>query len=70
MPDGFRITVGDLRSRLAEYDDKAAITFGSTEAGTPLIFYRVKDRGPRDAKGADQLVQIELNELHEDDLPG
>ena len=69
MPDGHRITVGDLREQLAAYDAEAEITFGCTENGTPLIFNRVKDRGPRDAKGADQLAHIELNELHEGDLP-
>ncbi|MDP3327711.1 hypothetical protein [Parvibaculum sp.] len=69
MPNGHRITVGDLREQLSSYSAEAEITFGCTEAAVPLIFYRVKNRGPRDAKGADHLVQIELNELHEGDLP-
>ncbi|MFN4229812.1 hypothetical protein [Parvibaculum sp.] len=69
MPKGHRITVGELRERLDEYDAEAEITFGCTEAAVPLVFYRVKNRGPRNAKGPDQLVQIELNELHEGDLP-
>lgn len=70
MPKGHRRTVGELRARLAEFDDEAEITFGCTEAGTPLVFYRVKNRGPVGANGGDQLAHIELNELHEGDLPG
>jgi hypothetical protein len=53
-----RITVGDLRERLKGYPDDTEITFGSTIAAVPLIFYRVKSRG-------DDLVQIELNEASE-----
>lgn len=68
MPEGHRITVGDLREQLAAYDAEAEITFGCTEAAVPLVFYRVKNRGPRNARGGAQLVQIELNELHEGDL--
>lgn len=51
-----RITVGDLRQQLSFYDDTTEITFGSTIEAVPLVFYRVKRRGPN-------LVQIELNEL-------
>lgn len=65
-----RITVGDLRRQLAAYSEQAEITFGCTENAVPLIFYRVKNRGPRDAKPHEELVQIELNEMHEDDLQG
>jgi hypothetical protein len=52
------ITVGDLRERLRGYPDGTEIDFGSTENAVPLEFYRVKDRGPN-------LIQIELNEVHE-----
>lgn len=54
-----RITVGDLRSRLQGFSDDYELTFGCTLDATPLIFYRVKSRGPK-------LVQIELNELTDD----
>lgn len=69
MPDGFRITVGELRRDLSIYPDDADITFGCTENGTPLIYNRVKERGPRDVPEAERLVQVELNELHDGDLP-
>ena len=59
MPD--RITVGRLRRELAGYSDDTEIDFGSTLAGTPLIYCRVKKRGP-------ELVQIELAE-HRDAPP-
>lgn len=53
-----RITVGELKEKLQGYPDDTEITFGSTVAAVPLIFYRVKSRG-------DGLVQIELNEASE-----
>jgi len=53
-----RITVWELKEKLQGYPDDTEITFGSTIAGVPLIFYRVKSRG-------DDLVQIELNEASE-----
>lgn len=50
-----KITVGELKHELRFYSDDTEIDFGSTLAGTPLVFYRVKTRG-------EKLVQIELNE--------
>lgn len=55
-----RITVGELLGQLRNYSPDTEITFGCTRDAIPLIFYRVKTRG-------DKLVQIELNELHEDE---
>jgi hypothetical protein len=51
-----RITVGRLREELSGYRATDEITFGCTMNGDPLVFYRVKRRGP-------DLAQIELNEL-------
>lgn len=51
-----RITLGDLKERLAGYPDDMQISFGATLAGAILVFYRVKQRGPKH-------LQIELNEL-------
>ena len=48
-------TVKDLREELAGLPDDTEITFGSTVAAVPLVFYRFKMRG-------DKLLQIELNE--------
>lgn len=50
------ITLGELREMLAGYPDDMQMTFGATEEAVPLVFYRVKQRGPK-------LLQIELNEL-------
>ena len=52
-----RITVAELMERLSEYAPDTEITFGSLLDCTPLQFYRVKRRG-------EDLVQVELNELH------
>jgi len=57
--DGHRITLGDLRRHLREFDDDTEVTFGATRAAVPLVFCRVKRRG-------DRLVQIELDELFPD----
>ena len=58
-----RITVGELREQLSGYSDDTEITFGCTLDAVPLIFYRVKTRG-------EKLVQIELNELHDEEVEG
>ena len=63
--EDYRITVGDLRQQLAQYPDDAQLIFGSTVAGIPLIFYRVKNRSPRVAQPHEMLIQIELNELNQ-----
>ncbi len=55
-----RITVGELRESLAGYPASTRIMFGSTRFGDPIVFYRVKRRGPA-------VVQIELNEIQDDD---
>lgn len=56
----YNITIGELIEQLAEFPKAAEITFGCTEAGTPLCFYRVKSR-----HSENKLIQIELSELHD-----
>ena len=51
------LTVGDLKKELQHWTDDTEIDFGTTEAGTSLVFYRFKKRD-------DKLLQIELNEDH------
>lgn len=52
---GAPLTVGDIRNAIHDLENDVEIMFGSTLAGTPLVFYRFKIRG-------DKLLQIELNE--------
>ena len=47
----YRITLGELREVLRGYPDSAEVTFGSTMAGVPLIFFRVKHRGNNPTTG-------------------
>lgn len=62
MPDKCEnnITIGELIERLSEFPKSADITFGCTEDGAPLCFYRVKSR-----HSEHKLIQIELSELHD-----
>jgi hypothetical protein len=56
-----RITVGDLRERLAAFDDDAELHFGAADEGrNPLIFHRLKNRSPIQGTG---LVHVELDEV-------
>lgn len=52
---GGPLTVQDIRDAIEGLDGDVEITFGSTVAAVPLVFYRFKWRG-------DKLLSIELNE--------
>lgn len=56
-----RRTVGYLMEKLSSIPPDTEVTFGSCTSGNPLVYYRVKDRGPG-------LVQIELNEVTDEYL--
>ena len=49
------LTVGELREFIRDLDPDVEFDFGSTMAGVPLNYYRLKWRG-------EKLLQIELNE--------
>ena len=53
-----RSTVGDLREALRFYSDDTELKIGPVENAEPLVFCRVKGRGPN-------LVQIEVVEARE-----
>lgn len=54
------ITVKDLRDAIAEYPDDTEVVWGScNQCGTPLTFYRFKDRGS-DPKTGSQVLQIDV----------
>ncbi len=58
-----RISVGELRERLAAFADDAQISFGAVDEGrTPLVFVRLKNRGPI----GEALVCFEFHELTDD----
>lgn len=54
------VTVGELIQRLSEFPSAAEVTFGCTQTGVPLCYYRVKSR-----HSDDLVIQIELQELHD-----
>ena len=60
MTDQYFFTVGELRAELNGFKDDAEITFGETEAGARLVFYRVKNRR---SGTPEPLVHIELSEI-------
>ncbi|MCH7565999.1 MAG: hypothetical protein IH968_19500 [Gemmatimonadetes bacterium] len=53
-----RITVGELREMLRFYSDDTELTIGPATNAEPLVFTRVKCRGPN-------LIQIEVAEARE-----
>lgn len=53
--EAHRITVGDLREMLRPWPNGAELTIGPATNAEPLVFCRVKGRGPN-------LVQIEVAE--------
>jgi len=53
------ITVGELRRWLSGYPDDAEVIFGCSLDLNPLVFYRVKNRGPQGGF----LASIELTEI-------
>lgn len=56
-----RIKIKDLIAELSLHSPDAELNFGCTRWGDPLSFCRVKQR-------ADDLVQIELQELFDDEI--
>lgn len=58
-----RITVSLLREMLAAFEDDDEVTFGTTADGDPLLFHRLKNRGPIDGPA---IVHVELHELTDD----
>lgn len=53
-----RITLGELRENLRPWSDETELKIGPGANGEPLVFCRVKGRGPN-------LVQIEVLEARE-----
>jgi len=46
-PDGYVLTVADMRDALSNFSDDAEIAFGTCSHGAPLQFYRFKKRGDK-----------------------
>jgi hypothetical protein len=44
-PEGYVLTVSDMRDALSNFPDNAEIAFGTCSHDTPLQFYRFKKRG-------------------------
>lgn len=61
---GQRITVGELTRMLSGYPKDAEVSFTCPACDEPLLFYRLKNRGPIGGF----LIHVELNEIFEDDL--
>lgn len=53
-PQGYVLTVKDMKDALSNFPDDAEIVFGTCSHGEPLEFYRFKVRG-------DKVLGVELN---------
>lgn len=53
------ITVKDLRDAIASFPDNAELAWGTCSCGSPLSFYRFKDRGQH--SDGRRILQIELS---------
>lgn len=46
-PEGYVLTVRDMRNAIDNFPDDAEIVFGTCAHGEPLEFYRFKSRGEK-----------------------